>query len=170
MPPSQIQLNNVDPIGMIIQQVQIGQYMPIPSNINLYRGEIVLYTTQVTLAEDRKSSKRVGSSAGASVSLGHGMRVHSGSYHGHTISTIKLTKIDQGFFNVTTQRLVFTGARGSVVLPTNKVLNTILYKDGVEVRVENRQKREVFLCAGPKLLNTYIIAAIRLAAMRLPSR
>ncbi len=159
-----MQLTNVDPVSLIIHQLQTGQYMSISANINLHKGEVALFTTQVTLSEDRTSSKRIGSSAGISVPVGHGIRIRTGSYHGRTVKTTKLLKIDQGHFTVTTQRLVFTGTHGSVVLLTNKVLNTTLYKDGVEVRAENRQKREVFLCASPKLLNIYIVAAMRLSS------
>src|SRR5437667_6649830 len=96
VPPSQIQLTNVEPVSFIIHQLQTGQHTSIPSNINLHKGEVVLFTTQVTLAEDRKSSKRVGSSAGVSVSVGpvgHGIRIRSGSNHSHTTSTTQLIKV-----------------------------------------------------------------------------
>lgn len=164
VPPSQMSLYVNDPVGLIIHQVQTGQYMPIPTTINLQRGEVVLFTTPVTLAEDKTSSKRVGGSSGISVPIGHGVRVRAGSYQSHTVKKTQLTKIEQGHFTITTKRLVFTGARNSIVLQLNKILNTMIYKDGVEIRVENRQKREVFLCEGPKLLYDYILAAIQLSS------
>lgn len=161
--PDLAQFTNVDPVSLIIHQVQTGQFKPISTSVNLHKDEIVLFATQATLAEDRTTSRRVGSSSGISVPVGHGIRLHAGSFQSHAVSTTNLTKIEQGYFTVTTQRLIFTGTHSSIVLSSQKILNTLLYKDGVEVRAENRQKREVFLCNSPKLLNIYILAAMRLS-------
>jgi len=161
--PDLAQLTHVDPVSLIVHQVQTGQFIPISTNVNLHKDEIVLFATQATLAEDRTTSRRVGGSSGISVPVGHGIRLNAGSYHGHTVSATNLTKIEQGQFTVTTQRLIFTGTRSNIVLLPQKILTTLLYKDGVEVRAENRQKREIFLCSGPKLLNIYILAAMRLS-------
>ena len=45
--------------------------------------------------------------------------------------------------------------RRSLVIPANKIVNTVVFRDGLDVRAENRVKREVFLCQSPLLLNTY---------------
>jgi hypothetical protein len=105
----------------------------------------------------------VGGSTGYSIPLGHGFRFRVGSYQGHTISREQLTKVDQGTVIVTTKRIVYNGSRRSLTIPSNQVLNTVLYRDGVDVRTENRAKREVFQCKNPLLLNTYILVTCQLA-------
>jgi hypothetical protein len=49
------------------------------------------------------------------------------------------------------------------VIPANKIVNTVVFRDGPDVRAENRVKREVFLCQSPLLLNTYVLIAGQLA-------
>lgn len=157
------QFGGVDP-EEIIAAVKAGRHLSVPAaGLVLHKGEIALYTAAVTLAEDKTTRQYVGGSSGLSVPVGHGFRFRVGSYQGHTVSTEHLTAIDQGELVVTTQRIVYTGAKHHVVIPTNKVLSTVLYKDAVDVRAENRAKREVFKCSNPRLLNTYVQVACQLA-------
>ena len=151
----------IDPV-QIIAQVQAGTYPSVPANIITHKGETVLFYAGTNLSEDRTTSQYVGGSAGVSVPLGHGFRFRTGSYHGHTIHSEHLTHIDVGNLIVTTQRIVFVGGKSSITIPVAKVLHTILYKDGVDVRAENRKKREVFLVRQPVLINTYILIACHL--------
>jgi hypothetical protein len=100
---------------------------------------------------------------GYSVPLGHGIRFRVGSYRGQTIREEHLTTVDQGSVVVTTQRVVFNGSRRSLVIPANKIVNTVVYRDGLDVRAENRTKREALLCQNPLLLNTYVLVAGQIA-------
>jgi hypothetical protein len=156
------QFGGVDP-ELILQQVQAGNYPAVPAGIVLKGTEIALYSMPAALAEDRTTSRTVGGSVGYSVPLGHGFRFRVGSYQGQTIREERLTTVDQGSVVVTTQRVVFNGRRRSLAIPTNKILNTVVYRDGLDVRAENRVKREVFLCQNPLLLNTYVLVAGQLA-------
>jgi len=74
-----------------------------------------------------------------------------------------LTTVDQGGVVITTQRVVFNGKGRSLAIPTNKILNTVVYRDGLDARAENRVKREVFLCQNRLLLNTCVLVAGQLA-------
>lgn len=156
------QFGGIDPTE-VISQVQMGRFAPAPAGILLRGNEVAIFSTPVTLAEDKTTSQRVGGSIGYSFPVGHGVRFRVGSYQGRTISTTQLTKIDHGELVVTTQRVVFSGARGNVVIPAQKIINTVLHANGVDIRAENRQRREVFLCRNPRLVNTYILIACQLA-------
>ncbi len=156
------QYGGIDP-AELLRQIQAGTYPPVACGIVLKRGEIALFNGPVQLAEDKTTSNYVGGSRGVSVPIAFGMRFRVGSFQGHAITRQSLTTVDQGTLVVTTQRLVFNGARQSVVIPANKILSTVIYRDGVDVRVENKRKREVFLYANPHLLNTYVLLASQLA-------
>jgi hypothetical protein len=58
--------------------------------------------------------------------------------------------------------LIFTGRKSSITIPVAKVLHTVVYTNGVDVRAENRKKREVFLCPQPLLANTFVLIACHL--------
>ena len=57
------------------------------------------------------------------------------------------------------------GGKSTITILVAKVLHNILYKDGVDVRAENRKKREVFLCPQPMLTNTFILIACHLLSV-----
>ncbi|HEX5158395.1 MAG TPA: hypothetical protein VFW17_14360 [Ktedonobacterales bacterium] len=155
------QFGGIDP-DQVIAQLKAGTFPPVAAGVIPHKGETVLFITPATLSEDRTTSKYVGGSSGVSVPMGHGFRFRVGSYQGHTIRSEQLTKIDQGNFVVTTERLIFTGRKSTITIPVAKVLHTVIYKDGVDVRAENRKKREVFLCPQPLLANTFVLIACHL--------
>ena len=154
------QFGGVDP-EEIYQSVRSGNYQLVPVGIILHSGEVALFATQASLAEDRTTTQRLGSSIGYSFPVGH-MRFRVGSYRGQTIRRSALTRVDTGMLAVTSKRVVFNGGRGTVTLPAQKIVSTVIYRDGVDVRVENRQKREVFMCANPLLVNTFVLIACQL--------
>jgi hypothetical protein len=156
------QYGGVDP-NVIMEQVRSGQYPSVPAGIMLHKDEIALCVLPAGLSEDKTTRQRVGGYAGYSIPIGYGVRFRVGSYQGRTITQERLTSVDQGTVIVTTQRVVFNGTRRTLSVSLNKVLNTVIYRDGVDVRTENRAKREVFRCGNPKLLNTYILIACQLA-------
>lgn len=155
------QFGGIDP-AEVIAHVQAGTYLSEPAGIITHKGETVLWGTAATLSEDRTTSKYVGGSSGMSIPMGHGFRFRVGSYQGHAIHTEHLTQIDQGKLIITTERLVFVGGKSTITIPVAKVLHTVLYKNGVDVRADNRKKREVFLCTQPVLTNTFILIACHL--------
>ena len=155
------QYGGIDP-AEIIAQVQAGIYPVVAGGIIPHKGETVLFASPVNLSEDRTTTKHVGGSAGYSVPLGHGFRFRVGSYHGQTIRTENLTHIDNGHLVVTTQRIVFTGSKTTIAIPVAKILHTVLFNKGIDIRVENRKKREVFICPQPLLTNTFILIACHL--------
>jgi hypothetical protein len=156
------QYGGIDP-NVVMEQIRSGQYPNVPAGIMLHKDEIALCALPTGLSEDKTTRQRVGGYSGYSIPIGYGIRFRVGSYQGRTISQERLTPVDQGTVIVTTQRIVFNGARRTLSVPLNKVLNTVVYRDGVDVRTENRAKREVFRCGKPILLNTYILIACQLA-------
>lgn len=152
------QYGGIDP-AEVIAHVQAGTYATVPAGIIMHKGETVLFVTAATLSEDRTTSKFVGGSSGISVPMGHGFRFRVGSYQGRTIRSEHLTQIDRGNLIITTQRIIFTGSKSTITIQVAKVLHTFLYKNGIDVRAENRQKREVFLCPQPLLTNTFVLIA-----------
>lgn len=158
------QYGGIDP-AEVIAHVQAGTYPPVAAGVITHKGETVLFATSATLSEDRTTTKHVGGSSGMSVPMGHGFRFRVGSYQGQTIRSEHLTQIDRGNLIVTTQRLIFTGSKSTITIPVAKVLHTLLYKNGVDVRAENRKKREVFLCPQPLLTNTFVLIACHLLSV-----
>ncbi|MEO7000742.1 MAG: hypothetical protein ABI068_02980 [Ktedonobacterales bacterium] len=156
------QFGGVDP-AEILRHVQAGTYVSAPCGILLHKNEVALLAVPARLAEDRTTTRYVGGSSGVSVPVGYGMRFRVGSYRGHGIAQEHLTVLDAGTFIVTTQRIVFNGARQNVNIPAGKVLSTTIYKDGVSIQSETRRKREVFLCGNPQMANTYVLVASQLA-------
>jgi hypothetical protein len=154
------QFGGVDP-EEILESVRSEQYPPVQVGIILHAGEVPLFSAQATLSEDR-TTQRLGSSLGYSFPVGHHTRFRVGSYRGQTISTSALTRADTGTLANTSQRVVFNGGCGTLSMPAQKIVNTVIYRNGVDVRVENRQKREVFMCANPLLVNTYVLTACQL--------
>ncbi|HET8905342.1 MAG TPA: hypothetical protein VFN11_00100, partial [Ktedonobacterales bacterium] len=144
---------------------QAGTFPVVAAGIIAHKGETVLHMTSATLSEDRTTSKYVGGSSGVSIPVGHGFRFRVGSYQGHTIRSEHLTRIDNGNLVITTQRIIFTGRKSTVTIPTAKVLHTLVYKNGVDVRADNRKKREVFLCPQPVLTNTFVLIACHLLSV-----
>lgn len=155
------QYGGIDP-EEIIAHVQAGSYPAVPAGVITRKGEIVLFATAANLSEDRTTTKYVGGSAGYSVPLGHGFRFRVGSFHGQAIRSERLTQIDQGTLIITTQRIIFTGNKSTITIPVAKVLHTVIYKNGIDVRAENRKQREVFLCPQPLLTNTFVLIACHL--------
>lgn len=158
------QFGGIDP-AEVIAHVQEGTYPIVAAGIITHKGETVLFTTTATLSEDRTTTKYVGGSAGYSVPLGHGFRFRVGSYQGRTIRSEHLTQIDRGNLIITTERIIFAGSKSTITIPVAKVLHTFLYKNGVDVRAENRKKREVFLCPQPLLTNTFVLIACHLLSV-----
>ena len=155
------QYGGIDP-EEVIAHVRAGTYPSIAAGVITHKGETVLFTTTSVLSEDRTKTKYVGGSSGFSVPMGHGFRFRVGSYQGQAIRTEHLTQIDRGNLIITTQRIIFTGSKSTVTLQVAKVLHTVVYKNGVDIRVENRAKREVFMCPQPMLTNTFILIACHL--------
>lgn len=158
------QYGGIDP-EEVIAHVRAGTYPVVAAGIITRKGETVLFATTANLSEDRTTTKYVGGSSGISVPMGHGFRFRVGSYRGQAIRTEHLTQIDRGNLIVTTQRIVFTGSKSTITIPIAKVLHTVIYKDGIDVRAENRKKREVFLCLQPLLTNTFVLIACHLLSM-----
>ena len=142
--------------------MQAGTYPVVAAGIITQKGETVLFNTGSDLAEDRTTSTYVGGSRGVSVPLGHGFGFRVGSSQGQTIHAENLTRIDSGNLIITTKRIVFTGKKSTKTIPVAKVLHTVLYKNGVDIRAENRQKREVVFCLQPVRTNTFILIACHL--------
>jgi hypothetical protein len=155
------QFGGIDP-DEVMAQVRAGTYPDVAADIMTHKGETVLFATTANLSEDRTTTKYVGGSSGFSVPLGHGFLYRVGSYRGQAIRAEHLTHIDQGNLIITTQRIIFTGRKSTVTIPVAKVLQTIVYKNGVDIRSENRTKREVFLCPQPLLTNTFVLIVCQL--------
>lgn len=161
------QFGGIDP-EEIMAHVRAGTYTGVAAGIMTHKGEIVLFATAAALAEDLTTAKFVGGSSGISVPVGLGLSFRVGSYRGREILTERLTQIDGGSLIITTQRIIFTGRRSTVNVPLDEVLQTIVYDrkgnrtGGIDIRSENRTKREVFLCSQPLLTNTFILIACQL--------
>lgn len=158
------QFGGIDP-AEVIAHVRAGTYRSEPAGIITHKGETILWGTAATLSEDKTSSTFVGGSSGISVPMGYGFRFRVGSFQGHSIHSEHLTQIDRGKLIITTERLIFAGGKSTITIPVAKVLHTVLYKNGVDVRAENRKKREVFLCTQPVLTNTFILIACHLLSV-----
>ena len=124
---------------------------PVSTPLMLKAGEQAYVSTPATLARMVTHTRYVGGSSGFSFPIGHtGIRYRVGSYRGHPVSQQSLTKLDQGTFVVTNQRIAYVGAMKSASVPLAKLLHVEIYDDGLSVSREGKENPDWYLMSEPK--------------------
>jgi len=127
--------------------VASGDSSPAVTNLMLKPGEIgVAQITNVGLIEDRKGAGQwTGSSQGVSFPIGkiggRSVRYRVGATKGHYVQGSAVpTQVDVGTMTITSQRIVYQGAKKTAECLFTKLLGIQHSGDGITLSVSNRQK------------------------------
>ena len=106
--------------------------------------EAYLSLPNIKLSEPRAVRVSQSGGVGTSYRVGKGLTVHSGTGQSKSVSHDKIMAIDTGTFVITNKRLVFVGSKKSVNIDLKKILSINIFKDGISIQRENKQKVEYF--------------------------
>ncbi len=107
----------------------------------LRRGETPHWAEPGELLEERVIQRRYeGSSSGLSFRIAKGVSYRVGGHRGRMVTETGLVPVSRGELVLTNRRVVFTGDRRSVSAEWTKVIDVILYGDGVKFSVTSRVK------------------------------
>ena len=113
---------------------------PVQSPLLTKAGEIAVLAVPATLSRMVTRTHYVGGSSGFSFPIGHtGIRYRVGTFRGQPVQQQALTKLDDGTFVVSNQRLAFVGRTKSVSVPLGKILHLELYSDALAVFQEGKE-------------------------------
>jgi hypothetical protein len=109
------------------------------------KGEVVHYEDGANLMKEVVLREFRAGYSGFSFPLGHGVRFRTGGARGHSVVVgTKLEVADNGYLTVTSQRVVFAGARKSIEIPFAKLLSVDVFSDGIALHAANRQNTPLF--------------------------
>lgn len=115
------------------------------SPVILKKGEeAYLSMPNINLSEPRAVRVSKSGGVGTSYRVGKGLTVHSGTGQSKSVSHDEIMVIDTGTFVITNKRLVFVGNKKSVNIDLKKILAINIFKDGISIQRENKQKIEYF--------------------------
>ena len=123
---------------------------PVQSPLLTKAGEITVLAVPATLSRIVARTHYVGGSSGFSFPIGHtGIRYRVGTFRGQPVQQQALTKLDDGTFVVSNQRLAFVGRTKSVSVPLGKILHLELYTDVLAVFQEGKENPDFYTMAQP---------------------
>lgn len=123
---------------------------PVQSPLLTKSGEIAILAVAATLSRMVTRTHYVGGSSGFSFPIGHtGIRYRVGTFRGQPVQQQALTKLDDGTFVVSNQRLAFVGRTKSVSLPLGKILHLELYSNALAVFQEGKENPDFYMMAQP---------------------
>ena len=112
-----------------------------PSGLILQKGEICHVSLPAILVEERVVSRNYqGGSRGVNLRLVKGVSFRLGQQAGQMVSQSGIVPISEGYFVITSKRLVFSGDRKSVTTPIDKLVDLHVFADGLNYSVTTRQK------------------------------
>jgi hypothetical protein len=149
----------------IIAKANDGRLETMPSAALLTSAdEIVHLETAASVISEQVLREFKGGSRGVSVPIGHGVRVRTGSFRGHSVVVgTQMVASDTGTMTVSSKRLVFAGNKSTIEIPLAKLIEVKAFTDGVQIHASNRKAAPLFRTTvdGPVVAAT--IAAARRA-------
>lgn len=118
---------------------------PLPegtaAGLILQKGEVCHLSLPAILVEERVVSRNYqGGSRGVNLRLIKGVSFRVGQQRGQMVSQSGIVPISEGYFVITSKRLVFSGDRKSVTTPLDKLVDLHVFSDGLNYSVTTRQK------------------------------
>ncbi len=124
---------------------------PVESPLVLKSGEEAFASVPVTLARMVTRTHYVGGSSGFSFPIGHtGIRYRVGAFRGEPVHQQSLTKLDEGTFVLTNQRVAYVGQTKSTSISLAKIMHVEVYNDGLSIAREGKENPDWYLMANPK--------------------
>jgi hypothetical protein len=127
----------------LFAQLESGIDLPVgdAGNLILQKNESAHLSLPAVLVEERVVSRQyTGNSRGISVPIVKGIRFNVGAQRGSSHSIRDSVIVSQGYFVITSKRLVFSGDKKSVSSDLSKLLDLQVYADALQFSVTNRQK------------------------------
>lgn len=110
-------------------------------NVIFKKGEILHWLCGATLKKQKRITERIGySGLTASIKIMKGLRYRVGSIKLAPQTREIMIDEDNGNFWMTNQRVGFLGSRKNFSFPYSKILSFELYKDGISVHKEGKEK------------------------------
>ena len=148
---------------IIIARVNDGRLPVVDgATLMLKKGEEVHLEEPATLIKEVIRREFQGGSRGVSFRVTKGVSYRVGSFRGHMVEVGRsLEDADTGDLHVTSQRVVYSGARKTLEVAYAKLVDMNVFTDGIQFHVSNRQNPSMFRVeSGP------MVAAVVNAAMQ----
>jgi len=127
-------------------------------------GEIVHLETPAAVMTEQVLREFKGGSRGVSVPIGHGVRVRTGNFRGHSVVVgTQTVASDTGTMTISSKRLVFAGNKSTIEIPLAKLIDVKAFTDGVQIHASNRKAAPLFRTTVSGIVVAATIAAARRA-------
>ena len=136
-----------------------GNLPEIATSVNLKKGEVAHYEGEVTWQHLRTRRKRVAGTRSRSIRVAKGISFKTGSTPGHTEEWQEFQTVDEGRVIVTSQRLLFMGAKKNLNLKHDKILDMELFADAVLIH-RGTVNPTYFFMDDPKTFFTVLSTAL----------
>lgn len=143
----ELELQRKNDLQFVVNKLSSGEanLKAVNSPVILKKGEeAYLSLPNIRLSEPRAVRVSKSGGVGTSYRVGKGLTVHSGTGQSRSVSHEEIMAIDTGTFVITNKRLVFVGSKKSVNIDLKKILSINIFKDGISIQRENKQKIEYF--------------------------
>ncbi|MFM9905293.1 MAG: hypothetical protein ACKVQJ_12065 [Pyrinomonadaceae bacterium] len=127
----------------LFSQIEAGEELPTitPPNVVLQKNEECYLSIPGALYEERVvRSSYQGGSSGVSIRVMKGVSYRIGAHRGQIQSERAIVPVSDGQFNITNQRLIFSGSNKSNATTYGKLLDLQLYADALQYSTTTRQK------------------------------
>lgn len=142
-----LELQRQNEMETVIQAFSNGEIKltAINSPIILKKNEeAYLSLPNIKLSEPRSVRISQSGGFGTSYRVAKGFTLHSGTGRSRSVSHEEIMEIDDGTLVFTNKRLIFAGNKKSVNIDLKKILAINVFKDGISIQRENKQKIEYF--------------------------
>ena len=146
----------------VVARINAGRIITIPNpQIILKKGEEAYAQAGATLLKEVTTREFRGGSQGVSIPIGHGVRVRTGAFRGHSVVTgSSMQPQDKGTLTVTNQRVTFAGAKRSIEIQYAKLMNMTGFSDGIQFHLSNRVEAPLFMVDQPDMITATINYAL----------
>jgi|GEM_PF-4905542 len=110
-----------------------GNLPEIDTIVRLKKGEIAHYEGQVQWKHLKTKRKRVAGTRGQSVRVAKGVSFRVGATPGHTQEWEEFQVVDEGKVMITSQRLLFFGAKKNLNIKHEKIMDLEYYTDAIKI-------------------------------------
>lgn len=130
---------------LTLRDISIGRLPQVETSaIALKRDELAHFIVLANLREERVISRGYkGGSQGVSIRIAKGMTYRVGQNRGKLVSEKGIVDVDSGDFIVTSQRLIFIGAKKSFSYEYKKLLAWNVFSDGISLSFDNAASRNL---------------------------
>lgn len=126
----------------LLNEIQQGNVPELHvTNVIMQKNEKTYWMEPSLLSEEKVISRRYeGGSQGVSFRIMKGVSYRVGSSRGHLVSETGFVVVSDGDLLITSQRVIFRGDRKSFAIKLDKILDTQLFTNGIQLSENNRSK------------------------------